>query len=90
MYPVGILLGLISLLSIKDNKHIIPKLVGLYLSYSFVVIALTYGNCLSLQQKYTDTRINLLLNDLNKINTQSSYNYKLDIVGDIKSPEPVE
>ena len=90
MYPVGILLGLISLLSIKDNKHIIPKLAGLYLSYSFVVIALTYGNCLSLQRKYTDTRINLLLNDLNKINTESSYNYKLDIVGDIKSPEPVE
>lgn len=88
MYGLGICLALLAIIVVKSDKIYIFTLIAIALSWSFFTFAFTYGNALAEQKRYTDFRIQLVINDLNDLEIMNKDNIKkLKIDGSInKSP----
>ncbi len=88
LYGFGVLFGLLSVEVIGNSRSWYAKIPSFAISWIFLVFAFTYGNALSEQKRYTDFRIQLVLQDLNDIDAfanSSTKNVRLD--GNIgKSP----
>ena len=67
MYGIGILLTIIMLFIVNFKKSILGKVFVISLTYLFFVFTLTYGNALYEQKRYTEYRMNLVVNDLNEL-----------------------
>ncbi len=75
MIGIGVYLSLVSCIVISDRFHIIWLdraryiycLIPLALTWCFLIYSLTYGNCLAEQKRYTDMRLQLLLQDINEV-----------------------
>ena len=86
MYGIGILLTLFMVNSIKTSY--MSKVAGTLLSWGFFVFALTYGNTLAEQARYTDFRVEMVINDLIDLEVMNTdTEKKVQLKGDIgKSP----
>ena len=84
MYGIGVFLTLLMTLCANFKKNWFGKICVCLLCYLFCVFALTYGNALQEQKRYTDYRINLVVNDLNELEVSAGIGErKLKIVGNI-------
>ena len=92
MYGIGMVIALLCLNSTNTTKKysIIPKFLVLMLSGMFFVFAFVYGNGLSEQKRFTEYRIEQVVDSLNELEVLKDNNEpktKLNVVGDIgKSP----
>lgn len=67
MYGFGVLLAVMSIQCCGSsllNKKYLVKIACCILSWSFIVFCATYGNAMKEQQRYTDFRIEMVLDDL--------------------------
>lgn len=84
MYGIGILIALLSAEVVNNSKHVFTKIAPLVLSYFFFAFAFTYGNALSEQKRYTEFRIQLVIQDLNNIDSFANSEIKqVQLNGDI-------
>lgn len=65
MYGFCTCIAIISVYAIDLDKNYICKIACIILTYSFFSFSLTYGNALAEQKRYTDFRIQTLINDMN-------------------------
>ena len=88
MYGFGVLIALFSVAAVSYNKAYVARIFTLALSWTFLVFSFSYGNALYEQGKYTDIRVEAVVNDiieLEMMNTGETVNVQL--VGGIgKSP----
>lgn len=70
MYGIGAFLAILNVYIVANTHITFNKIVCVLLSWCFFVFSFTYGNALAEQKRYTDFRINLLINDLNDIKPQ--------------------
>lgn len=89
MYGVGVTISIISLMAVDYKRAYIPKICTFYLAYVFFILALTYGNALSEQKRYTEYRISLVAYDLNNIDVQENEILYIKVKGDIGRPNDV-
>lgn len=67
MYGFGAFISLIGV-SVMNAKKVYPaKLVYFYLCWSFLAFSFTYGNALHEQDRYTNFRINAVIEDMNDL-----------------------
>ncbi|GHT56705.1 hypothetical protein FACS1894109_06510 [Spirochaetia bacterium] len=66
MYGVGVFVAIIAIILVSYQKKYMAAIV-LALNYSFFVFAFSYGNALADQQRYTNFRTEILLQDLNNL-----------------------
>jgi len=88
MYGFGVFIALLMVNTVNiyksdAYKNYISRFLILGLCWSFFVLCFVYGNALNVQQKYIDYRIQLVLNDINKINMDISELNQIDIQGSI-------
>lgn len=87
MYGFGVLIAVMAIQCCGSRvlkKKYLVKLACVYLSWSFIVFSFTYGNALNEQQRYTDFRIQLVLDDLGDCEALSTDNEKIvKLSGDI-------
>ncbi len=88
MYGIGIIIALMCLIIANSSKFNILKLFYCALVWSFISFAFTYGNALAEQKRYTDFRVQLVINDLNNLEIMNNGLVKLvQLEGNIgKSP----
>lgn len=65
MYGVGCLIAFFAVYNASAKKAYPAKIASLCLSYAFFVFALTLGNAISEQGRYTQFRVEAVLHDLN-------------------------
>ena len=75
MYGIGVFIAIITVFAVDNEKLFISKILSISLCWMFVVFCLTYGNALAEQKRYTDYRIQLVINDLNDIDLLNSKLY---------------
>ena len=68
MYGIGINIAIISLLAVDIEKSYLSNIIVVFLTYSFLVIAMMYGNALYEQNRYTNYKITLIAQELNELN----------------------
>lgn len=84
MYGIGVFIAIITLFSVDNEKSFISKILSIFLCWMFVVFCLTYGNALAEQKRYTDYRIQLVINDLNDIDSLNMQdNIEIELEGSI-------
>lgn len=65
MYGIGVFLAFLGVYVVTSGRKVVPaKLACLVLSWMFFVFAFTYGNALDAQEKYTDFRLEMVMEDL--------------------------
>lgn len=89
MYGIGVTLSIISLMAVDYKRAYIPKVFTFYIAYIFFILALTYGNALSEQKRYTEYRISLIAYDLNDIDVKENDTLYIRIKGNIGRPNDV-
>lgn len=78
MYGFGVLIAFLAVLAVHKDKIYIPRLICTALSWVFLVFSCTYGNMLAEQKRYTDFRIQEVINDLSSIvNSDETISLKL-------------
>lgn len=84
MYGFGIFITLIAIIIANAERAYLPKAVFTLLSWFFFVFSLTYGNALSEQARYTDFRVQMVINDLNNLKVMNKDTEKyVQLSGDI-------
>lgn len=78
MYGIGAFLAILNVYIATTAKINATKIVCVLLSWCFFVFSFAYGNALAEQKRYTDFRINLLINDLNDIEPETVMEMQLD------------
>ena len=78
MYGIGVFLAILNVYIAVTAKINVTKTVCVLLSWCFFVFSFAYGNALAEQKRYTDFRINLLINDLNDVKPESVMEMQLD------------
>lgn len=83
MYGFGVYVAVIGLISVNYwSERMLSKIVALFLSWSLFVFALAYGNALAEQKRYDNFRVQMLLNDFNKLpNLEEDNSRKLQLKG---------
>lgn len=86
MFGIGIFISILGLFIVNLKRAYLFKLICFLLSWNFFVFAFVYGNALSEQKRYTDFRVQLLYNDLNKLDISCDINKikKVELDGNIK------
>lgn len=96
MYGLGVFLAIICQYNLVFTKgiytsrakiiHLLAKIFSISLCWVFFSFAFVYGNALAEQKRWTDFRVNLVINDLNEI-ASSGNEIVIELNGDIgKSP----
>ena len=84
MYGFGVFIALLSLEVINNSKSVFAKIPPLVLSYLFFAFSFTYGNALFEQKRYTEFRIQIVIQDLNDIDSFANSEIKnVQLNGDI-------
>lgn len=88
MYGFGVFLALVALPIMSSEKKYPLKVICVILCWCFFSFALTYGNALAEQQRYTDFRIQMVIDDLNELDVMQTDTVKtVQLSGDIgRSP----
>lgn len=87
MYGIGVFLTLLSINVTILSKYVFVKLISVLLSWCFFTFSFAYGNALAEQLRYTDFRINLLVNDLNHLQPLNKETMLMQLEGNIgRSP----
>lgn len=85
MYGFGVLLAIIAIYICTSSRKYISKILCLLLSWMFFSFSFTYGNALYVQDKYTDYRVALVIEDLENLNLlNNEKNINLQISGTIQ------
>lgn len=84
MYGVGILVAFIGIYSVNYRKNLFAQGSAIILGYMFIIFAVTHGNALAQQKRYTDFRVEMLISDLKDFDIMK-YNIqkRVKIIGDI-------
>lgn len=79
MYGFGVFVSFVGLGCItgKGKKQYVSKVVSLTLSWCFLIFALTYGNSLAVQEEYVNSRLQVIVNDLNELEIMKTDTPKL-------------
>lgn len=86
MYGFGVFIAILGVSTVKNKKEyfVFSKVICIILSWCFIVLALTYGNALVTQDKYTDIRIESVVMDLNTLDCiNNSTKKNIQITGSI-------
>ena len=86
MYGFGVFIAVLGVSTVKSKNDVLffSKVVCTILSWCFIVLALTYGNALVAQDKYTDIRIEAVVMDLNTLDCiKTNTNKNIQITGSI-------
>lgn len=88
MYGFGVLIALIGVSVMNAEKVYPAKVAYLYLCWIFFAFSFTYGNALAEQYRYTNFRVNAVIEDMNDLDIFNSEDMKtVQILGNIgKSP----
>ena len=78
MYGIGINIAIISLLAVDIEKSYLSNIIVVFLTYSFLVIAMMYGNALYEQNRYTNYKITLIAQELNELNVDEKIDLYFD------------
>lgn len=89
LYGFCIFIGIIAIISVNGEKSFVSKLMIIFISYSFFITSLIYGNLANIQEKYSDFRTEVLLNDLNEFQPNNEI-LKIDLSGTIGQPLAVQ
>lgn len=79
MYGICVILSMISIYIISQGLFV-SKVAVLSLSWCFILFAFEYGNCLDLQQEYTDVRLQTVIDYLNE-HYDADTQYTLELNG---------
>lgn len=92
MYGVGCLLAYICVYIASSKRHLILKAFIVLLCWCFFSFSYTYGNALSVQDDYTEFRMQMVLQDINSLNIPMSQEDKVgvQVSGSIGFAPPVE
>ena len=85
MRVFGCFISLLCIYSVGRADKVMLYLSGIVsvvIVWCFITFSLTYGNCLSLQKEYTESRIQMIINWLNE-NCDRDESYKMDLRGGI-------
>ena len=74
MYGVGVFIAFLGITTVSKNKTFISKIVCCALAWTFFSFSFTYGNALAEQERYTEFRIEMVINDLNDLEIFTSDN----------------
>lgn len=80
MYSFGIFISLLSIFVIAKGWYV-GKMACVALGWCFITFAFCYGNCLNLQQEYTDVKTQALMSYLNENFNDTNKTYKLEMNG---------
>lgn len=88
MYGFGVFIALISVAAVSYNKSYPARFFAVAMSWTFLVFSFSYGNALYEQGKYTDIRVEAVVNDLIDLDIMNSGEpVKVQLMGGIgKSP----
>ena len=67
MYGIGVFVALIAVSCVGKKRAWIARIASLSLSWAFFVFSFTYGNALSEQSRYTDFRVETVINDIREL-----------------------
>lgn len=91
MFGFGALMAFVAVLAVDGKYAALPRLCALALSWCFVTFACTYGNALTEQKRFAESRIQLVLQDLNELPELRNGSYKIvSLNGDIGFAPVVE
>lgn len=91
MYAVGIFLAILCVYAVGYGKIWVVKLPVFAICWCFFVFAFTYGNALSEQNEYRNTKINMVLADLNDLKIMQKEDMKnIQVAGDIGMSPVIE
>lgn len=88
MYGINIALGMICIFIVSQGLFL-SKATVLSIAWCFVVFAFEYGNCLVLQQEYTNVKVQTVINYLNE-HYDEDKQYTLQLDGDINKAPAVQ
>lgn len=77
MISFGVMLSLFCIYIIGNGKYF-SKLVCIFLSWGFITFSFTYGNCLVLQEEYTNVKMQAVICYINE-NYDSDTNYTIEL-----------
>ncbi len=86
MFGFGVFIALVAVVATTGQLYTVKlsKIICLILSWCFFVFAFTYGNALYAQKKYTDFRIQMVVDDLKSTEVMMADNQKkVEIIGSI-------
>lgn len=84
MFGFGALVAFIAVSAVQPKRAVLSRLCAFALSWCFLTFACTYGNALIEQKRYAESRIQLVLQDLNDLPLMNNGTMKAaDIQGDI-------
>ena len=84
MFGFGALIAFIAVLASNGKKTAPARLCAFALSWCFLTFACTYGNALIEQKRFAESRIQLVLQDLNELPIMNNGAYKVvSVSGDI-------
>lgn len=88
MYGYGVFVALIGMEAASIKKEYLLKIGCICLTWCFFAFSFTYGNALGEQKRYTDFRVQMVINDLNDLSCMSTDQVKkVKIMGNIgRSP----
>ena len=67
MFGFGVLIAIIAVFAVNAKRSILSRLCAFALSWCFLTFACTYGNALIEQKRFAESRIQLVLQDLNDL-----------------------
>lgn len=67
MYGFGVLIVALNITVCRNQRFSWKKLPTVVLAWAFFVFSFTYGNALNVQKEYTEFRIQLVIQDLNRL-----------------------
>ena len=76
MYGIGVCIAMLGISATAQKHSWISRISAVALAWMFIVFAFTYGNCLNVQAKYTDFRVNQIIADLNDLEEFNNDNMK--------------
>lgn len=84
MFGFGALIAFIAVRAVDGKHAALPRLCAFALSWCFLTFACTYGNALIEQKRFAESRIQLVLQDLNELPEMNSGAFRVvDVQGDI-------
>ena len=67
MFGFGVLIAIIAVFAVNAKRNVLSRLCAFALSWCFLTFACTYGNALIEQKRFAESRIQLVLQDLNDL-----------------------
>ena len=84
MFGFGALIAFVAVSIVGAKRTVLPRLCAFALSWCFFTFAFTYGNALIEQKRFAESRIQLVLQDLNELPLMNDGNFRVVAInGDV-------